>query len=201
MMYERGGFMWPNEYWEHIDVILKQSKSIDAFLEHVPGRRLAFQAGGNVGVYPKRLAESFETVVTAEPDIDNLQCLVSNTAGIANITSYWAALGNQTKMVELIRHTTNCGMHRVGEDIGSIPMLRVDDFQLPECDLIWFDIEGYEALALEGAEKTVETFWPVVIIERSKGAGSEPHAARWLEKRGYEQVAKIRHDALFRRPL
>ncbi len=79
-------------------------------------------------------------------------------------------------------------------------MRRLDAMDLPECDLIWLDVEGYELYALMGAEQTIERFWPAVIIEDngvSERMGIAHNAAtEWLYHRGYINSLKLGNDRL-----
>jgi hypothetical protein len=61
--------------------------------------------------------------------------------------------------------------------------MRIDDMHLPSCDLIQLDIEGYELFALQGAQRTIEQYRPVIMIE-----WYEP----WAERYGTNQ--KMRDD-------
>jgi hypothetical protein len=48
---------------------------------------------------------------------------------------------------------------------GLIPTIIIDDLNLPGCDLIQLDIEGYELNALLGAVKTIKKYKPVLCVE------------------------------------
>jgi hypothetical protein len=44
-------------------------------------------------------------------------------------------------------------------------VLTIDSLSLPNCDLIYLDIEGYEMLALFGAANTISNYFPVIAVE------------------------------------
>ena len=76
-------------------------------LRLVPGRDVAVQAGGNLGLWPKRLAQEFRRVITFEPDPDNFAMLRHN-APERNIEAYQAALGaigatSRTSLLDYLR--------------------------------------------------------------------------------------------------
>ena len=48
---------------------------------------------------------------------------------------------------------------------GYTPTIVVDNLNLPGCDLIQLDVEGYELNALLGAVETIKKYKPVLCIE------------------------------------
>jgi hypothetical protein len=70
-------WLWP-AYDTELIKVFDQVDDIDKILEYCPNRRVAIQAGGACGVWPWRLAQEFETVITFEPDWVNFQCLSVN---------------------------------------------------------------------------------------------------------------------------
>ena len=191
------GFVWPKTDREGRFGALTDVRQMGAFLEHVKSREVVVQAGGNVGVYPAYLAKQFQYVHTFEPDPENYACLIKNIATCeGNIRTYNAALGAEEGVCGVsLEVADNCGTVRINGD-GNIPMRTIDAMELPACDLIWLDIEGYELQALKGAEKTVEKFWPAIIIEDARHHNypvplTEKHgiapgaATEWLYDHGY----------------
>jgi FkbM family methyltransferase len=144
---------------------------LDHVLTLVARPRVAVQAGGNLGIFPKRLAQVCEAVYTFEPDAACFASLSAN-APESNILRFQAALGYERRLVGTSgvrragRSTTwHEGLTHVVEGAGVIPTLRIDDLQLPVCDLIYLDIEGSEPEALRGAEATLARCRPVLAVE------------------------------------
>jgi len=195
-------FIWPAGDVMGALAIREEVKSMDQFMAHVNNRRLAIQAGGNVGVYPAHLAQYFNHVHTFEPDMQNYICLSKNIdKNIGNVAAYHAALGDRIDTVGMIQaEPDNAGAIRISGE-GDVPMRRIDDLKLDACDLIWLDIEGYEELALIGGTDTINRFRPAIIIEENslpEKHGLNPGGARmWLEDHGYKAVLKIANDCLF----
>lgn len=195
-------FAWPGIDAFGATAILTEVKHLPRFVGHVRSRGVAVQAGGNVGVYPAHLAQYFDHVHTFEPDPVNFACLEKNLATVkGNIAAYHAALGAKdgtcsTRMFS----PNNVGAVRI-EDDGPVPIVRIDDMDLNECDFIMLDVEGYELNALRGAEKTIERFRPAVVIEENdlpSMHGLPIGGARvWLEERGYKRTLKLDNDCLF----
>lgn len=168
--------------------------------------RVAVQAGGNLGIWPKRLAQSFETVYTFEPAPDLFPVLVAN-APERNILRYQAALGAKAELVGTCsqrRDGKSAGNHEGLTHIagtGNVPTLRLDDFQLPVCDLLYLDIEGWELYALQGAAWTLRRCRPVVAVEINKQLAFvhiQPEQVRgFLRDRGYVHVHTLVSDEVF----
>jgi FkbM family methyltransferase len=152
------------------------------------------QAGGNVGLYPARLAQHFNEVITFEPDPDNFACLKQNLGEWQDVKIYNAALGARPGSVATTCHEVgNCGAIGIVED-GNTPRMTIDGLDLKACDLIWLDIETYEVMALHGAEQTIKKFKPAIIIEE-KG---ERDASLLLEEDfGYTHQLTLGNDHLY----
>lgn len=154
----------------------KELPKLDDVVKLTREKRVAVQAGGHLGVFPKRLAESFETVYTFEPAADLFAMLMRN-APEANIVKFQAALGDERGCIGLSRARRDPsgkpeheGLTHV-EGPGVIPTLRVDDLGLSVCDLLYLDIEGWELYALRGAVETITLCRPVIAVEINKNAG------------------------------
>ena len=165
--------------------------------------RTVIQAGGNIGVYPATMAQQFERVITVEPDTVNYQALLLNVAGSENIEHTLAAFGHKhgTASVDHV-YPENIGAHqlKVGTDVKVIP---IDSYGVDDCDFIQLDIEGYEHLALLGAEQTINKTHPIITLEL-KGLGnrygySDEDTIELLASWGYEIVGRVNRDVIFAR--
>jgi len=165
--------------------------------------RTVIQAGGNIGVYPATMAQQFERVITVEPDTLNYQALLLNVAGNDNIEHTLAAFGHKhgTASVDHV-YPENIGAHqlKVGTDVKVIP---IDSYGVDDCDFIQLDIEGYEHLALLGAEQTINKTHPIITLEL-KGLGSrygysDEDTIELLASWGYEIVGRVNRDVIFAR--
>ncbi len=163
-------------------------------------KRIAVQAGGNCGIWPREMARHFEWVYTFEPDASNFHCLVRN-APARNILKFQAALGAEAKTVAMFTSEENVGAHSICENKGVIPVIRVDDLALPCCDLLQLDIEGYEYFALLGAENTIRRYKPVIVLEHKWRCGNygltKEKIEAWLRECGYTAREKLANDVVF----
>ena len=183
-------------------------QNIDVALSHVPPERnkLCIQAGGNLGFFPLKFAERFETVITFEPDPQNFHCLCRNVQN-DNVVKIQAALGNEYNWVDIVspdpNHVGLCEISRVDRGANSqrVPTIRIDDLNVPACDLIQLDLEGYEFFALQGAEKTIRKFKPYLSIEMAgceMRYGVEAGAlSRLIDELGYAQIDSVWLDNIY----
>jgi FkbM family methyltransferase len=148
---------------------------LDQTIPFCQGRTAVIQAGGNLGLYAKRLARDFQTVYSFEPDPELFRLMQVN-APEANILRYQAALGDERRLVgtSRIRRDGKPNNHEgithiAGE--GNIPTLRIDDLGLATCELMVLDLEGWELFALRGARETLARCRPVVSVEINKSIG------------------------------
>ena len=196
------GMLFPitDTQWNNIGG--QSADALSMALEHTTGRGIVVQAGGNVGILANALAQHFAHVYTFEPDADNFACLDHNVVA-KNVTKRQAALGaSSASGVSLEKMPNNCGSHNIN-GVGSIPVATIDELDLPSCDLIVLDVEGYELFALRGAEQTIAIFRPTVVLEDkglSKRYGiAEGDAPGWLmENFGYKVVQHTNRDIVLR---
>lgn len=191
-------FFWPDNDTHCHPVILDQVADVDKVLELVDGRDVVVQAGGNVGVWARRLAPDFKRVYTFEPDKENFECLDKNITE-ENVQKYNYALGDKGVRVKMVGDKSNCGAYQV-EEGGDIPVIRIDDLDLNACDLIYLDIEGYELMALNGGMKTIEKFHPVIAYEDKKLSEKYGYKKGGIEgifkEYGYEVALRIHRDVV-----
>ncbi len=163
------------------------------YFEKVKKFDVVVQAGGNCGMYPRLLSYIFKTVYTFEPDPLNFFALCLNCQE-RNIVKMQAALGEQHLLVDCVQQRQeNVGMHQVEiSDTGIIPLLKLDDLALRDCDLILLDIEGFEIYALKGAINTIKRFRPVVVLESPKLETRD-----FILNLNYEQYAVSAMDTIF----
>lgn len=164
-----------------------------AFTSHLKGTDVVIQAGGYCGVFPRLFSSIFKTVYTFEPDPLNFHCLVANNP-FENVIKIQGALGEIHEMVSMVhRCPTNRGMHVVEAKASStIPTFAIDDLELPACDLIQLDLEGYEIKALVGATWTIDQFKPVISVE-----DTNPDIEKFLSQWNYKAVATAFRDTVY----
>lgn len=173
--------------------------------------RTCVQAGGAFGLYPIRLSMYFDKVWTFEPLTANLECLKANIDNtpqcryvVVSPTALWHK--NESLFMDYSKEVKNSyGAHHVsknprGEGIEAEPL---DDYEIADLDLLWLDVEGAEAYALQGAADTIHRCKPVVVIEQRylpqmQKLNVQPDTAgKWLESRGYRIAGKTHGDVIY----
>lgn len=189
-------FYYPDDDTQCSAVLPTHVLDIDKVLPHVKVRKSCIQAGGNVGVFAKRLAREFEFVYTFEPDPDNFACLAKNVEE-KNVFKFQAALGERAGNCTLGREPNNCGANYILPN-GPMPVLAIDSLKIEGVGLIYLDIEGWEYLALAGAIRTIVEFKPTIVIE-DKGLSNRYGIARgvcekMLSAYGYKVQDRLNDD-------
>ena len=198
-------WLWPiidENSWEG------QNKSIDlhkTVLKHVKKNNVMVQAGGNCGFILNTFVKHFDTIYTFEPDPVNFYCLSHNVTN-SNVFKMQACLGNTKETVKTQQLITEGRPHDIGgvhiNGKGFTPTLIIDNFNLPACDLIQLDIEGYELKALKGAVETIKKFKPVLCIEfcekwLNRYQTSNSEIEKFLIDLNYEQTDEHFVDKIF----
>lgn len=162
------------------------------------------QAGGNIGLWPRRYAQVFAQVLTFEPEPLTFECLTRNTSQIANVQRFCAALGDKESIARISRRSL--GSHNIDEldrDASPCRITTIDDQagRVPHIGLIQLDVEGYEYPALLGARLTISRCKPVIQLEMNETVARFPwtHADVYatLKAWGYRRTYKIKSDEVF----
>lgn len=185
---------WPTT--ESIDrcwgYMLNRVCDVDVLVKHTRTRCVVVQAGGFVGIWPRRLARTFEVVYTFEPMPHVFRALAMNTRTIDNIVAENCALSNADK-IAIEFHRSGCS--RVVEGAPLRPARTIDSLNLTRCDAIYLDVEKHEVTALEGAEETIKRFSPTLMLETHPDRKASQD--KWIAKHGYEEVASVHSDRVF----
>jgi FkbM family methyltransferase len=197
------GFLVPEGEAERaIERRFRADGQIAKVVAHCSQRRVAVQAGGNWGYWPKRFCGLFESVYTFEPDQRSFVALAANTVGCENLIRLQAALGREPKLVGMHLYPHKTGAQFV-EGEGIVPTIALDSLDLKHVDLIYLDAEGMELAALQGAKFTINRQRPLIAFE-DKGLsdryGNKSGAAQeWLERVfGYRAIDHAGHDTVMK---
>lgn len=194
------GVWWPDDVgdkWQHS---LRHVRSIEWAIARCARRRTAVQAGGNIGLWPRRLADVFARVITFEPDATSCACLLLNTAAVAaRVDVRCEALGDAPGRCGV--HHRSLGSHQIvpGDEIA---VTTIDALGLTDLDFLQLDIEGYEWHALRGAIETIGRCRPLIQLElrgfTEKYGASDAGVRQLLDELGYQEVSRQRgNDVVF----
>lgn len=153
-----------------------QGKKQGAALKWCKQFRTAVDVGAHVGLWSYYLLRSFELVVAFEPVAAHRECWELNTAnpysddvpGREQRVLNPCALGDRDGSISIITEEGSSGNSYINGE-GSIPLRRLDDFDLQDVDFIKLDCEGGELPALRGGEGTLKRCRPCVIVEQKPG--------------------------------
>jgi FkbM family methyltransferase len=180
-------------------------KTKEKYLQYVEGRDVVITAGGHIGMYVRFFAQHFKRVYAFEPDPIHFHCMVNNNQ-LDNVVKIQAALGDEHRLVNVgfgrpgTRQSYKVQDERILEGNFEaktepyIPLLKIDDLNLPCCDLIQLDIEDYEYYAIRGAVETLRRHKPVVILEN----GQQEKTASIMRELNYQLVDVVQADSVFK---
>lgn len=153
-------------------------------LDFVHQRRTALDIGANVGLWSRSLCAAFDQVIAFEPVGLFRECLERNVTA-ANLTTMTVALGDCNTTADMIITAGNTGHTHIDPASlgqGSVTVVTLDSLNISNIDYIKMDCEGFEYRVIQGAEKTIKTWRPVVVVEQ------KPHDAY---SKDYGQYAAI----------
>jgi FkbM family methyltransferase len=207
-LHEPSGWWVPDFFPSGPGSYIGRSASIEYALGLVKIKhRTVIQAGGHVGVWPKKLAQTFEKVVTFEPVPSNWECLFKNMEG-TDVELHCLALGAKKGLDHINHRKTSSGGHHIATHMAKphipVSMVTLDDTcekYLGTVDALFLDIEGYEIEALKGATQMLLNDHPLLVVENngcSQKFGYGPKALHeHLKPYGYTQIGAHGEDLVF----
>ena len=196
---------WPKSdenSWKYQNEFGELAKKL---LPYVKNKNIMVQAGGNCGYLLNSFTDYFDVIYTFEPDPVNFYCLNQNIIS-SNVIKIQSCLGDKSDTVNiqhLIRPNQpndTGGVHVNGR--GYMPTIVLDNLNLPGCDLIQLDVEGYELKALNGAIETIKKYKPALCIEfcekwLNRYENTSNEIMDFLHNLGYNQVDEYGVDKIF----
>ena len=172
---------------------------INSVLHFVDKRRVAVQAGGHAGQFPAALAVQFDMTYTWEPDPINYAYLIHNLSVLGLPSKVYTARGllGSVSGTGAVTNDRSGGNKRLFNIPGPCPVYRVDDLNLPVCDLIYLDTEGSELDILKGAVATITRCQPVIACEEKAKFVTVGDLAAFLSTYNYKQVGSYCNDIFF----
>lgn len=169
----------------------------------------ALDIGANIGNHTAFFAPRFGRVLSFEPNPRTFRVLSLNAELFGNVTCFNYGLSDAAAAAAMTLDRANVGGARVSgqSETGevSIALRRLDDALDPDVDvkLVKIDVEGHEARALAGAERTLRRHKPIVLFEQHeydfRDGASE--VVDLLKSFGYRRFAVVRERPAQRRAL
>jgi FkbM family methyltransferase len=155
--------------------------------------------GANRGVYAYSLARLGANVELFEPNPACAQILASWAAKRPSVHLHPFALSDHEGTAELlipvdaagVEHDASASIEKSGNgDFREqvVPLATLDSFQFGKVALIKIDVEGHEFSVLKGAQKTIASAKPALLIEIERRHTNHPFLAtfNWLHDQGYK---------------
>lgn len=166
----------------------------EKYFKYVEQKDVMITCGAHIGMYTRFYAKEFNTVYAFEPDSFHFFCLVNNVPN-NNVIKIQAAVGNDRELINL--YQSGCNGHLTlsvnNKQNGIIPVFKIDDLNLPVCNLMQMDIEYYEYSALLGAIDTIKRCSPTIIAEN----GETLEIKALLEPLGYYVIDRTSYDTIW----
>ena len=165
----------------------------DNIIKHIPNFDVALDVGAHVGIWTRRLAQKFKTVVAFEPVPKHQECWKKNMENFVKENPDWGnyttlhnvALGHENGTATMkVPDTTNTGMASLVHEIYNVrtqerwvqpgwekfPEIQVktrtlDSYEFEKIDFMKIDVEWFELRVLQGAEQTIRKHKPVMYVE------------------------------------
>jgi FkbM family methyltransferase len=200
-----GNFIKYHQYWEpHLYEFYSQFLTPDSY---------CIDAGANLGFHAIQFGKFSKKVYAFEPQLLVFNQLCANI--LFNdlnevVIPYRKALGDKFEEKQLwnIEHEDwvgdgghnwggrgiiqdNYGGERASSnefrDYDVVEVITLDSLQLPKCDLIKIDIQGYEYFAFLGSQNLINTYKPVILLENPIDDNDcNTKSKSYLKEIGYE---------------
>ena len=168
-----------------------------------PGMRV-LNVGANVGIYAlasAQLVGASGDVHAFEPAADTFRSLTANVhwnqqRGLigANLHCHQLAIADTSGTLRLYQYDTHLQRSLVAQlpeqPFEDVQAIRLDDWLaqqgIPSVELLWIDVEGAEALVLQGAAQLLASAAaPIIVCELNKKFGAPEQIWQLLARHGY----------------
>jgi len=119
--------------------------------------RTAIDIGCRDGEYTRYLIRDFKDIYAFDP---RTRKFFPKNVDTARVTHFGVPLGDSNEPAERIRN--NDAIKGKGGNRG---WFYIDQFDFKDVDYIKIDTDGYEQAIINGAMKTITTYWPVINLE------------------------------------
>ncbi len=174
---------------------------VQVFRDTVKSGDVAIDVGANTGSHTVALARLVGggMVLAFEPEKTAYYTLCGNVSinNLRNVVCYQQAVGNRTGTLMVpeldYEQTSNWGGLSLEPDYSKgasypVNINKIDEMGLGRLDFVKIDIEGMEKDALEGAEKTILQYKPVLYVENDRVEKSEALVS-YIKQLGYEMYS------------
>lgn len=169
---------------------------IDLFEQLIKPGQMILEVGANIGSHTVWLSQTVGptgTVLAFEPQRIVYQTLCANLAlnSITNVHCFCAAVGKAPGQIMVPSLDYSRANNFGGLGLGgywegeSVPVVTIDDLNLPKCHFVKIDVEGMEHEVLEGAMRTIAALSPILYVENDRKEKSDS-LIRFIDGLGYK---------------
>ena len=156
-------------------------------IESLPNKRTFVDVGANVGIWSLPMRLHFEKVISYEPSKQNIECIKSNIP--SGIELREKAVADFNGEAEFHQAGKNCGDGKLcREGVKSayvVPVVKLDDENLQNVDMIKIDTQGWELDVLKGMSNLINSQRPWIMNEINEEVDK---CCELMENYGYETV-------------
>lgn len=180
-----------------------QLKEYNKAVSYVKNKQIAIDVGANLGMMSYRMCRDFKHVHAIEPLFAQY---IKPNVGADNITIHEVAVGETEKTVSMRVGQYHSGGSNVVEWINDITQtynqnvkcITIDSLNIKDVDFIKIDVEHYEWFALQGANQTIETYHPIIMMEVKKDNPYKDQIMKFMKNHGYEYESIGEMDFVFK---
>ena len=164
-----------------------EDKYRSLIIESLSNKRTFVDVGANVGIWSLPMKLHFEKVISYEPSKQNIECIKSNIP--SGIELREKAVADFNGEAEFHQAGKNCGDGKLcREGVKSayvVPVVKLDDENLQNVDMIKIDTQGWELDVLKGMSNLINSQRPWIMIEINEDVDK---CCELMENYGYETV-------------
>jgi FkbM family methyltransferase len=156
-------------------------------IDHLPNKRTFVDVGANVGIWSLPMRLHFKKVISYEPSIQNIECIKANIpTGIELRTKAVADFNGEAKFHQAGKNCGDGKLCREGvKSTYTVPVVKLDDENLENVDMIKIDTQGWELDVLRGMSNLIDSQRPWIMIEVNEDVDK---CCELLESLDYETV-------------
>ena len=180
-----------------------QLKEYNQVLSYIKTKRTAIDVGAHIGIMSYRMCRDFNHVHAIEPLFGKY---IKPNVKADNITIHEFAAGEAEKTVLMRVGMHNSGGSNIVEHVSDITQtynqnikcITIDSLNIKDVDFIKIDVEHYEWFALQGANQTIKTYHPIVMIEVKEDNPYKDQIMKFMKNYSYEYESIGEMDFVFK---
>ena len=150
-----------------MDQISYEDKYRSLIIESLPNKRTFVDVGANVGIWSLPMSSHFKNVISYEPSKQNIECIKANIPDGIDLRE--KAVADFSGEAKFHQAGKNCGDGKLcREGVKStyvVPVVKLDDENLQNVDMIKIDTQGWELDVLKGMTNLINSQQPWIMIE------------------------------------